>query len=185
MSKPSNNTDNQPTFSGFSEVNANESSVSHQISGLGGWLILIQIGLIYSLLSDIIQVMGNGIFNATTWDKLTNTAYDSYNSMWKPVLITQLAFYSVFTLFVLFTLISFYRKKSYLPKLMITYYAVSFLFSVVNFILVMQIDNLKTATDVPITQTSLVTGLVISAIISALWIGYFTRSKRVRNTFVN
>lgn len=185
MSNPSNNTDNQPSFGGFSEVNTNESAVPRQISGLGGWLILIQIGLIYSLLSDILQVAGNGIFNATTWDKLTDSAYDSYNSLWKPILVTQLAFYSVFTLFVLFTLISFYRKKKYLPKLMIAYYAVSFLFSVVNFILVMQIDNLEKATDVPITQTSLVTGLVISAIISGLWIGYFIRSKRVRNTFIN
>lgn len=185
MSNPTNNTDNQPSFGGFSEVNANESATSRQVSGLGGWLILIQIVLIYSLLSNIIQVIGNGVFNATTWDKLTNVASASYDSLWKPILITQLAFYSVFTLFVLFTLISFYRKKNYLPKLMITYYAVSFLFSVVNFILVMQIDNLKTATDVPITQTSLVTGLVISAIIASLWIGYFIRSKRVRNTFVN
>ncbi|GMK39368.1 hypothetical protein PCCS19_24220 [Paenibacillus sp. CCS19] len=185
MSNPTNNTDKQPSFGGFSEVNANESAVTRQISGLGGWLILIQIGLIYSLLSDIIQVIGNGIFNTTAWDKLTDPASASYDSLWKPILITQLAFYSVFTLFVLFTLISFYRKKKFLPKLMITYYAVSFLFSVLNFILVMQIDNLETATDVPITQTSLVTGLVISAIISSLWIGYFIRSKRVRNTFIN
>jgi hypothetical protein len=185
MSNPSNSTDNQSSFNGFSEVNANESAVTRQISGLGGWLILIQIGLIYSLLSNIIQVIGNGIFNSTTWSKLTDPASASYDSLWKPILITQLSFYSVFTLFVLFTLISFYRKKSYLPKLMITYYAVSFLFSVVNYILVLQIDNLKTASDVSITQASLVIGLVISAIISALWISYFIRSKRVRNTFVN
>ncbi len=57
-------------------------------SGLGGWLILVVIGLCYSLLQQLIQLfyVFTPLFTDGTYDALTNPESEFYNAYWAPIL---------------------------------------------------------------------------------------------------
>jgi|GEM_PF-553646 len=150
-----------------------------EISGLGGWLVLIQIGIISTLIMNIIQLFAYTIpaFQSDTWDQLTVPGAEYYHPIWKPALIFDLVSSIAIIVFVLFALVAFYRKKRYVPSMMYILYSGSFLLALTQYLI---LQNIPEVGELDSTVSDLVRGFITST----LWILYFVRSKRVHNTFV-
>jgi len=72
-----------------------------------------------------------------------------------------------FIVFIIITLIAMFNKKKYLPKLMISFYLANFILQLVLSMITEEYDS-----------------FLQSLISAAIWIPYFVKSQRVKNTFV-
>ncbi|WJH30608.1 DUF2569 domain-containing protein [Paenibacillus sp. CC-CFT742] len=152
------------------------------VSGLGGWLILIQMGLFLTIVLLAVQLIQQivPIFTTETWELLTSKQSDYYHALWGPVLIFELVYNVLFLFFSLYTVYAFYSKKAILPRLMIIFYSVSLVVGIIDYLLLLQIPMASELED-----GSSMREIVKSVLTCAIWIPYFIKSVRVRNTFVN
>ncbi|MNJ50042.1 hypothetical protein D3C77_453030 [compost metagenome] len=160
----------------------NENKVNpFEKSGLGGWLVVIQIGLYLTLLLLLNQIVNYDLVAITgeTWDLLTTESSAYYNALWKPYIIFEVTFNILYFLFAIFILVQFYRKKSILPKLMIAFYSISVLIAFIDFTFVQQFEILT-----EIDGGKSLTSILRSLLTCLIWIPYFIKSERVNNTFV-
>ncbi|WP_214629033.1 DUF2569 domain-containing protein [Paenibacillus agaridevorans] len=82
-------------------------------------------------------------------------------------------------LFSLYAIVSFYQKKAIVPRLMIIFYGISFLIGAIDTLLVYQIPAAK-----ELDSGDSVMDIVRSFITCLIWIPYFLKSERVKNTFI-
>lgn len=150
--------------------------------GLGGWLILPHIGLYLSIILTLVQLLFiiAPIMFSEYWELLTSPDSDFYHSLWAPILIFEMVFNLLLLGLCIFALVQLYGKKSSFPKLMIMIYSASLFFMFVDYLLALQIPAVSEVEDG--TRPS---DLLRSVLSTAIWIPYFIRSKRVKNTFVN
>ncbi|MBP1906749.1 hypothetical protein J2Z32_003413 [Paenibacillus turicensis] len=154
--------------------NEKKESTSFNKSGLGGWLIVTQIGLFLSLilngirLTDLIVQLSEG----DTWSFFTD-GFKSY-------LIFIIGYSILLLLFIIFILTQFYKKKVLVPKMMMIMYGVNLAVAIINFIVFQQVTYA-----VEDEIASLLKEVIQAGIAAAIWIPYFIKSKRVKNTFVN
>lgn len=151
------------------------------VSGLGGWLVLIQIGLYFSILLLSIQLFKYSlpVFSTDTWEALTSTQSDVYHPMWAPLLIFETVYNVLFLLFSVFILVKFYGKKRMFPRLMIIFYSVSLAMGIIDLVLSYQIPFMRQLAD-----GSSIREILKSIIACSIWIPYLIKSVRVRNTFI-
>ncbi|WP_229729813.1 DUF2569 domain-containing protein [Paenibacillus silvae] len=151
------------------------------VSGLGGWLILIQIGLWFTLVMLLAQISQSvlPILNTETWEILTSKDSAYYHPLWGPVIIFEAIYNILFLLFTVYVIVAFYRKKAILPRLMIIFYSLSLTVVIVDSLLLSQIPMARELAD-----GSSIRDIARSAIACAIWIPYFIKSERVQNTFV-
>ncbi|MBY0118027.1 DUF2569 domain-containing protein [Paenibacillus sp. FSL R5-0623] len=151
------------------------------VSGLGGWLILIQIGLFLTVILLVVQLFQQIIptFTTETWEMLTSKQSDYYHPLWGPVLIFEMVYNTLFLLFSVYTIFAFYSKKAILPRLMIIFYGLSLAVGIIDYLLLLQIPLAKELED-----GSSIREIAKSVITCAIWIPYFIKSERVHNTFV-
>lgn len=150
--------------------------------GIGGWLILPLIGLVLNpirlgmtLVNDLLPV-----FRPETWNALTTPGQENYHAMWGPLLLFELVTNLLVGVFTVVLLVLFLRKSRRVPLLMIALLAGHVLIQVVDWALVGTIPAL--AHDPKAQDFSDLRRALIGA---AIWIPYFVKSRRVRNTFVN
>ncbi|GGD55637.1 DUF2569 domain-containing protein [Paenibacillus nasutitermitis] len=149
--------------------------------GLGGWLVLVQIGLYFTVLNLINQLFRYTIpaFAPDTWELLTDKDSSVYHWLWAPSLIFEALYNILLLLFSIFILVCFYRKKTILPVLMICFYSTGLIVVILDYILLNQIPALKEVQDTGSTKV-----IIRSVISCAIWIPYFLKSNRVSRTFV-
>jgi len=140
---------------------------------LGGWLILALVTLFAFPLQLVavfipawIAVHRHGF--ALIWEQ---------DPHWALVTGWNIAATGAMSMLSLFTVPQFWRKRSVTRKLMIAFYVGAFLVGIVNYV----ISAATAARDAPPPDMSRV---MISTAIAAAWISYFSKSKRVRETFV-
>lgn len=82
-------------------------------SGLGGWLVLVQIGLVATLFQVSLQLINYNIpsFGREYWDLLASPQGEMYHPLWAPAFIFEAAANGVLLLLTIFTLILFYQKR--------------------------------------------------------------------------
>nr|WP_301291513.1 DUF2569 domain-containing protein [Paenibacillus xylanexedens] len=148
---------------------------------MGGWLILIQIGLFVTVILLAVQLFQQIIptFTTETWEMLTSKQSDYYHPLWGPVLIFEMVYNTLFLLFSVYTIFVFYSKKAILPRLMIIFYGLSLIVGIIDYLLLLQIPLAKELED-----GSSIREIAKSVITCAIWIPYFIKSERVHNTFV-
>jgi hypothetical protein len=151
------------------------------VSGLGGWLILVQIGLFITLLNLNIQIFQHSLpsFAPDIWNVLTSKVSEVYHPLWAPIIVFEAIYNVLFILFTLFVIVSFYQRKSIVPRLMIIFYGTSFIVGIVDTLLVFQIPLAREADD-----GSYISDTIRSIITCLIWIPYFLKSERVKNTFI-
>ncbi|MDQ0170638.1 DUF2569 domain-containing protein [Paenibacillus tundrae] len=151
------------------------------ISGLGGWLVLVQIGLYLTMIMVLIQLFQYSLtaLNPVTWQILTSDQSSFYHPWWGAIIIFEVTYNVLFFIFSIVTLVMFYRKKSVFPRLMIIFYSISLAVSIIDYLLLLQIPIARELED-----GSGLTGIVRLVITCAIWIPYFIKSERVRNTFI-
>jgi hypothetical protein len=148
--------------------------------GIGGWLLLPLLGLIISPLRVAYELFKNILpaFAPQTWGALTTPGGEAYHPLWATLILFEAVSNSLLILASIALLVMFLRRHRLVPKLMIAWLA--------SWPIVLALD-VWLAGLVPAAAAAL-TGAetleMFRAVLgSAIWILYFVRSKRVRNTF--
>lgn len=151
--------------------------------GLGGWLILTQIGLYFTFLSMAVLTWNSIIpsFQPDVWEVLTSPGSSVYDPLWGPLLIFEAVSNTVFMLLTVYLLVQMYRKKASFPRWMIFFYAGNLLVLIIDYVLLL---NIPLAAEFAEAEGSM-RDIFRMAGTCAIWIPYFIRSRRVKNTFVN
>ncbi|MGZ9583687.1 DUF2569 domain-containing protein [Paenibacillus marinisediminis] len=151
------------------------------VSGLGGWLVLIQIGLYATIIMLINSLFTYTIpsLSSEIWDPLTSVNSDLYHPLWGFTIIFAGVFNTLNLLFSIYCLINMYRKKTIFPKLMIAFYTLSLIIAIVDYVLMSQLPIANGLDD-----GSILKDMVRAIITCMIWIPYFLKSERVQNTFI-
>lgn len=168
------------------ELNKSEQGITSPsplgVSGLGGWLIVIQISLYLTLIASSISVFGHLILIIVEQSGQQLIIQDPLLSepAWKPVIWFERIYSPVMLVFTIFVLVQFYRKKAAVPKLMIAFYLLNALIAIILFVLTQQaMVTLELTSDRP-----LITRSVREILTCLIFIPYLLKSERVKNTFI-
>lgn len=148
-------------------------------SGIGGWLILPAIGLVVTPILLLLTLVRDLLpaLRPEVWQLLTEPASDAYHPTWAAVIIYELLANIGFLVLTLWLGFLFVRKSSRTPTVFISWLFISIAVQTVDLLLTQSIPMV--AED----SASSATGIFRGIIQAAIWIPYFLRSERVRNTF--
>jgi Protein of unknown function (DUF2569) len=150
-------------------------------SGLGGWLILPMLALIILpfKIGAMLMSIYFPIFSKGYWEVLTTPGSEVYHVLWAPLLMFEIVGNCLFLLASIVLLILFFQKNHRFPKLMILFLAANVVFVVIDFFAA---DLIPAVADEPDPESNKELMRVIAG--AAIWIPYFLKSVRVKNTFV-
>ena len=153
----------------------------YEISGLGGWLILIQLGLIGTLFNAVVNLITFTLPSlfSDTWTLFTTKGSYLYHALWGPFFIFEAVYTVLLIGFSIYVLVVFYSKKKILPRLMIILYAGSLAYAIIDYSLVQQIPIAG-----EIVNGNPLRNLVRPTLTCLFFIPYFLKSVRVKNTFI-
>jgi hypothetical protein len=152
--------------------------------GIGGWLVLPLIGLVLAPLSLLYSLFANLLpgFRGDLWLALTTPDSGFYSPYWPHYLVASSVLTVAFSVCAVVLLVAFLQRRRQVPLLMTLFYLAAIAMGVFDLLSLRYF-----AGHVPLAQTTLAQGglsqLVRSAVPSLIWIPYFHRSVRVRNTF--
>ena len=160
--------------------------VKKEPKGLGGWLVLPIIGLFLDLVSAlfglggvVVSQIANGylghMFDPNSASYNLNSAFSTLFVMFE---------YIVLTVFSITLIVVTFRKRGIAPRLFVIYYICYFviaLYGVVSNFAEPRQDDIERLT----SWIGIIVGMVLAAAVPSIWIPYFLRSKRVKNTFGN
>ena len=151
------------------------------LSGLGGWLILVAIGVVMSPLQMLATLLQTYVpfFQGGTWEALTTPGSEQYHALWAPLIIFE--FIGNLGLFVacVVLLFLFFKKSRFFPRTYIAIALVNLCYLVLDAWFVSFVLTSESMFD-PDTTREIVRSLVTTAV----WGTYMLISDRVRNTFV-
>ncbi|APO44542.1 hypothetical protein BS614_11390 [Paenibacillus xylanexedens] len=153
------------------------------ISGLGGWLILIQIGLWVSLallIADMSQV--NVIMDPVRWEGVRGVDPELYTEGIRPLLWFGVISSVILLMIVILNLVLLYKKKKQFPRMMIVLCIVNVFIGIMTWIMIARIEIPR---EQHVLDPTSAFNLTIRSILTCcIFIPYFLRSVRVKNTFV-
>ncbi|WP_211234332.1 DUF2569 domain-containing protein [Paenibacillus taiwanensis] len=150
------------------------------VSGLGGWLIFVQMGLFASVAMSVagIYQSWDWVFSAQMWEVITTESWEYFHPLLAPTIIFEIVMNLVVGGLSIFALVQMYRKKSSFPKFIKILYILFAMIQIINYTLYMQIPLLNEISDMNSSKD-----MVRSILSCLIWIPYFNRSERVQNTF--
>jgi hypothetical protein len=167
----------QKSSEAFSADNLIENSKNYYY-GFGGWLVLVAIGLIftfgnalYYLIDTLIPLYQNDQI------QLLTEKYPNYNHL----VYLESFMYLMYIILPLYIGFLCWKQKKLFTTMMIVYLMINPVFNIIHHYVMTTISILST--DKLIAQEN--TSLIRSILSGFIWISYFLRSKRVRNTYVN
>ena len=149
-------------------------------SGLGGWLVLVAIGLGFSVLR-VGRTLWDSLASYTTepWLALTSVGSADHHPLWAPALLFGLVANIGLLIGYGLTAVLFFKRRSSLPGVYIVMMTTGFAFAGLDIAL---------TNAIPAAAQSLTHkdwgGLVRGGVSWLIWTAYFLRSGRVRMTFV-
>lgn len=152
------------------------------VSGLGGWLLLPLLGLFVTPIIIGVALMTTyaPLFGTGGWEMLTNPESEYYHPLWGPLLIFEIVGNSFFMVFAVVLVVFFLQKNTLLPRWIIIYMVANAIFLLTDYIVANFIPLVAESAD----DESL-RDVVRSFVTALIWIPYFLRSERVKNTFIN
>jgi Protein of unknown function (DUF2569) len=150
-------------------------------AGLGGWLVLVGLGLVSTPISVFVFLLQNfpPLFSDGTWAALPTPGSETYHPLWAPLFIFEIVGNLAFVLTGLWLLTLFFRRSNNFPTVFIWFVSINVLFILVDAWLGSFVLPEEPMFDPATTQE-----LARSVVSSAVWVPYMLSSKRVRNTFV-
>jgi hypothetical protein len=152
-----------------------------ELKGLGGWLILVGIGVVVgpSRLAYGYGPIYYSIFTDGTFEILTTAGTEAYHPLWGPFLIGEAICNSFIVLASVYLIYLFFTKHYLFPKVYIAIVAISLIFIPLDawlgsFVLINE-PMFDPATTKEFART------LVNAVI---WVPYMLVSKRVALTFV-
>ncbi|WP_114777651.1 DUF3857 domain-containing protein [Botryobacter ruber] len=144
--------------------------------GIGGWLVLVTIGVCLTPITTLSALFTDNYFNQTVWQELLNASSVSYSPALAAMLALELVVNIAFLVYNLVLIRLFLSRRTSVPKLMVIFYGASFLLPVLQYVAM-------SALDLPI-DSSAATDIGRGFLVAAIWIPYFYLSHRVKDTFV-
>lgn len=143
---------------------------------IGGWLILVTIGLIVSLLVNLYSLFSTTqFFDSSTLQIILNNSSDR-SFFWGIIILGELTFNVLYLIFIGLLLMLLFKRRTIFQRLIIVFYAVTFFWTLFDYLIVdLYLDSADKETANDIFRNFLV---------AAIWIPYFIMSVRVRETFV-
>ncbi len=171
------------TSSGVAEGARNE------LAGIGGWLLLPIIIVIWSVVDGVITLFDEDasivFLGPRIWHSFVTPNTILYQSTWVPVVFLGMLIQLVGLFLLLIALPLIFKKKKIVPGVMIAIFTLGLCHVAVDgattFFLLPHISSNLAEQAAPGYFKELVTGIMNAAI----WIPYFMKSRRVKNTFVN
>ena len=93
---------------------------------IGGWLVLLGIGLVFTPIMILSQLLSGNYFSSSIWISLFSSS-ETYTMAF--LLGAELALYSLLLIFSLLVLVLFFQRRSIAPRMMIILYASNLIFS--------------------------------------------------------
>ena len=152
--------------------------MDQQLTGLGGWLILVAIGLIVSLLriaKDFVSTWP--AYSVESWAALTTRGGERYHYLWGPYLSWALLANIAMLIALALTLVLFFRRRRIFPRVFICYMVFGAVVSVLDITVTQLIPAAKVESHGAVEVVRVFVGC-------GIWIPYMLMSRRVRNTFV-
>jgi hypothetical protein len=149
--------------------------------GIGGWLILIALGLIITPIRLCISLINNylPIFTKGGWSKLTTPGSPAYHQLWAPVLTSEIIGNLFFAIFALALFAIMMKKMKVFPKLMIAFIALNLAFIIADGAFARLIPAVAAqASESPYIE------ILRTSLVAVIWIPYFCVSVRVKQTFI-
>jgi hypothetical protein len=152
------------------------------LQGLGGWLILLGIGLLLTPLIRLHFLAKSGVVYSTShWRTITDPA-GGYDSLLAPILLYELFFQLTLLVFSLLLIVLYFRKKRIFPTVLIVYLFFQFVAFTVDDVLVKTRSGKTVTTNLRPGATPIVVQTLVPLIV---WGFYVSRSRRVKMTFLN
>ncbi|NVJ61241.1 MAG: DUF2569 domain-containing protein [Gammaproteobacteria bacterium] len=157
-------------------------SDNNDLKGLGGWLILVGIGVVISpfrLLATLVPTY-LPIFEDGTWEALTTEGSEYYTQYFDYLLIGEIFFNGLMILSSLALIYLYFSKHYFFPKLYIIIITASLVFIPLDAWLVTLIFPSEEMFDMETLREfgrTLIAGLI--------WVPYMLVSQRVKLTFTN
>ena len=152
-----------------------------EIKGLGGWLILLGIGVVLSpfrLLITTVPVFQE-VFSYDTWEILTTPGLTTYHPLWAPLIIGEIFYnFAIFSASI-YLIYLFFSKHYLFPKFFMAIVIISLIFIPLDASVVKIIFP-----DEPIFYPETLKEFVRVLVYGLIWIPYLLISKRVKTTFV-
>jgi branched-subunit amino acid transport protein len=151
------------------------------LEGLGGWLVLVGLGIIISPLRIIVQVFQaySEMFSNGSWAVLTTPGTEAYNPLWAPILFGEMAINGGLVLAWIFIAFLFFSKKKVFPK-----WYIGILLFTLSFILVDALVVKSVLPDESVFDAETTKEFGRSLVVTLIWVPYMLVSKRVKATFV-
>ena len=135
--------------------------------GLGGWMILFQIAIYFTLFSFVYDIIMNLSSPIESY---------SYPSMFLDIIAIALFIYCLFLM---------YKKKTNFPKMMkIAMWTYLGMIAIFTFILLFFLSG-EVNSDYIVRILAIVVAIIKPLIFAGVWTWYLNVSVRVKNTFVN
>ena len=152
-----------------------------KLEGLGGWLVLVGLGIVISPLRIIGMVFPvySEMFSNGSWEVLTTPGNEAYNPLWAPILYGEMAVNGALVVAWIFVAFLFFSKKRVFPK-----WYIGMLLFTLAFIVADALAIKAVLPNEPVFDPETVKELGRSLVVSLIWIPYMLVSKRVKATFV-
>jgi hypothetical protein len=153
--------------------------------GIGGWLVLPLIALILAPLTLVWGLVFGLLpdFRADAWRRLTSPGSDLYSPYWPHYLVTKSVLDVALSICTVLLLVLFLQRRRQVPLLMTCFYLAAAGVGIFDLLSVRYFSGHVPA----MAQSTLAQGevlrLVRALVPLLIWIPYFRRSVRVRNTF--
>ncbi|WP_130284774.1 DUF3857 domain-containing protein [Aquimarina brevivitae] len=149
---------------------------------IGGWLILIAIGITITPIRSIIAMYTefDNFFSAATWAYISQEHSSLTELSYSLLIILEIIYNAAFLVYSILIAILFYQRRTILPQLIIIYYVVTFAFTVLDTVVAFSLnDTLYSETD----KIEAYKDIARSLFVMVIWVPYFLVSKRVKSTF--
>lgn len=156
-------------------------SEDKKLEGIGGWLILVAIGLVVTPIRIVLLIIGTypDIFSSGTWEFLTTLGSEAYSPLWAPIIAGEILINCGLLLVWLYMAYRFFTKRKDFPKWYIGVAVFSLLFIVADAFSIKLVLPGE-----PVFDSDTIKELMRSVVMVAIWVPYMLVSKRVKATFI-
>ncbi|MCK4489865.1 MAG: DUF2569 domain-containing protein [Anaerolineales bacterium] len=149
---------------------------------LGGWLILVGIGVVLSPIYLLITSATSyfPIFGDGTWEAVTTVSSEFYHPLWGPLLLGEIIFNFSKAFVLVFMIYLFFSKDYLFPKFYLGIVLATLLFIPLDAWMVKII-----LPNEPMFDMETISNFFTTLVSGSIWVPYLLFSKRAKSTFTN